>query len=424
MALDDYATGRKKIRDYTKQQLTNEILNGNFIGLVKCNIECPKNTFIHVLPSDDTNKLMFDLLDKTRKVYATPELKYALENGYKITHLYNCYCYKKHKGLFKQYVECFYKMKIENTEHYTEEQCININKSFSEKGLDIEIKSEDTCSNPGMRGMAKLFLNSLWGKFGTRELMSEYTYVRSVKELWEITSDTKKKLTNFHIIHDNLVEVSYERNCDITDCADYVSPITAVFTTSNARVRLAKFLRVLHPSQLLYADTDSCYFAYNPKNENHINPETADLPKGVELGDGLGCWETELSDGVRFCGCGAKSYAVDTKDPKNETLKVKGLTIDFSNKDKITFEAMAKIAKSINDIPIEQQQKLFIKKDLKKKEIPFIETNPRFKFNYNKKAKEITTTNNNTKLLQNTVGLKRFVKNNISYPYGYDGEFY
>jgi len=40
---------------------------------------------------------------------------------------------------------------------------------------------------------------------------------------------------------------------------------------------LANFLKVLHPSQLLYADTDSCYFAYNPKNKNHINPETTDF---------------------------------------------------------------------------------------------------------------------------------------------------
>ena len=43
----------------------------------------------------------------------------------------------------------------------------------------------------------------------------------------------------------------YERACEDTGCPDYVSPITAVFTASNARVRLAKFLNAVHPSQLL-----------------------------------------------------------------------------------------------------------------------------------------------------------------------------
>ena len=72
-------------------------------------------------------------------------------------------------------------MKIENTRFYTQEQCDEINKGFKNKGLNIEIKSENTCDNPGLRGVAKLFLNSLWGKFGQRDIMTEYTYVRSKK---------------------------------------------------------------------------------------------------------------------------------------------------------------------------------------------------------------------------------------------------
>ena len=72
-------------------------------------------------------------------------------------------------------------MKIENTLFYTPEQCEDINKGFRNKGLNIEIQSENTCDNPWLRGGAKLFLNSLWGKFGKRYMMTEYTYVRSKK---------------------------------------------------------------------------------------------------------------------------------------------------------------------------------------------------------------------------------------------------
>ena len=99
-------------------------------------------------------------------MYASPELKYAIEEGYEITKVYNTFSYEKKEGLFKEYVEFFYTMKIQNTQFYTPEQCEEINKGFNNKGLNIEIKSEYTCDNPGLRGVAKLRFNSLWLKFG------------------------------------------------------------------------------------------------------------------------------------------------------------------------------------------------------------------------------------------------------------------
>ena len=93
------------------------------------------------------------------------------------------------------------------------------------------------------------------------------------------------------------------------------------FITSNARVRLAKFMKVLRPSQLFYSDTDSCYFVYNPNNPDHIDPRTAQLPEKVEIGDGLGQWGMELSDGQKWCPIGAKSYVVQCIKEKNNCLK-------------------------------------------------------------------------------------------------------
>jgi len=56
----------------------------------------------------------------------------------------------------------------------------------------------------------------------------------------------------------------------------------------------------------------------------------------------------------------------------------------------------------------------------------FIEAKQGLMFQYNKKTKDIITvdTTNMTKLIQNTVGLKRFVENNVTYPYGYEGQKY
>ena len=54
--------------------------------------------------------------------------------------------------------------------------------------------------------------------------------------------------------------------------AEYISEITAVFTTSNARARLYNMLSWFHPRQIIYCDTDSCFILYDPDNPEHKEP--------------------------------------------------------------------------------------------------------------------------------------------------------
>ena len=48
---------------------------------------------------------------------------------------------------------------------------------------------------------------------------------------------------------------------------EFVSEITAAFTTSNARVRLYNMLDWLDDSQIIYRDTDSVIFLYDENNK-------------------------------------------------------------------------------------------------------------------------------------------------------------
>ena len=98
----------------------------------------------------------------------------------------------------------------------------------------------------------------------------------------------------------------------------------------------------------------------------------------------------ELKDGKRWAATGAKSHAYECEDPKNNAIKAKGLTIDFNNKDVVTFDAMASVAQVMNTIPIEEQQTLLTKQQLKEKNIEFIQSEPRFMFGYNKKPKTLS----------------------------------
>ena len=56
-ALDDYAVGFKQQVDITAE----DILSDNFIGLVKCDIEPPKNLYVPVLPDNSNGKLLCHL---------------------------------------------------------------------------------------------------------------------------------------------------------------------------------------------------------------------------------------------------------------------------------------------------------------------------------------------------------------------------
>ena len=85
------------------------------------------------------------------------------------------------------------------------------------------------------------------------------------------------------------------KNETVTD-AEYISEITAVFTTSNARIRLYNVLSWFHPSQIKYCDTDSCFILYDPDTPEHKEPcnDTEGRPPGLSFGDGLAQWKDEL----------------------------------------------------------------------------------------------------------------------------------
>ncbi len=80
-------------------------------------------------------------------------------------------------------------------------------------------------------------------------------------------------------------------------------------------------LNWLHPSQVLYCDTDSCKFIYDKTNPLHKYPtnEARDLPDSVSFGKALSQWENEFDEDewiVELVIGGAKSYSYKTNKGK------------------------------------------------------------------------------------------------------------
>ena len=172
--------------------------------------------------------------------------------------------------------------------------------------------------------------------------------------------------------------------------------MTAIFTTANARVRLYDMLSWLHPSQIIYADTDSCYFIYDKTNALHKKPDNSDptLPKSVKFGDGLGCWKFEGLMVEMVVG-GAESYACKTPTGK-VAMAMKGITLDVANS-------------KIGDF--EKVKRMVLERET-------IETEASYHFFWDRDTKEIKTIEMSRKI-QSTIHTKRNVDGMDTKPYGY-----
>lgn len=129
------------------------------------------------------------------------------------------------------------------------------NARFENKGLDIEFVSKKT--HVTFQGFVVLILKQIAcvlssdkGRYLlTMRVCDRCARLRSIRLM--------KIRIIIHIIHDNLIRMHYARNTETPEPPDYVSPIAAACITAHAKVRLAKFLTVLQPSQVLYCDHDS-----------------------------------------------------------------------------------------------------------------------------------------------------------------------
>ena len=97
----------------------------------------------------------------------------ALEKGYKLLKIFEVWHFENSSiELFKEYVKKFMKIKLETSPYFykTDDEVTRKQKEieYRDKALKLGIILGDLQDNPGLRFIAKLCLNSLWGKFGQK----------------------------------------------------------------------------------------------------------------------------------------------------------------------------------------------------------------------------------------------------------------
>ena len=309
------------------------------LAIVDCYVIPPNDLYFPVLPTKG-EKLMFDLLAK-RGVWTSVELKLALEKGYKIKEIYEVWNWElTTTDLFRPYVAKFLKIKQESSGFPDWVKCELDKEKYIKnylEGQGIQLDRKKIKKNKGMRAVAKLCLNSLWGKFGQRLNMAKTEMTDKPARFSEIMFNEKYCNQSFNVIDENRIEVNYKMKDDYVENSATTNIAIATFTTSHARKRLYWGLNKLD-RQVLYHDTDSLVYKYDCMNPAH---------KSIELGDYLGDWTDEL-EGVNmvgtFCGAGPKNYSYETDDGEFHT-KIKGFTLNWDAVQKLNHDSMIDLIK-------------------------------------------------------------------------------
>jgi len=85
---------------------------------------------------------------------------------------------EKSNNLFKDYAKEFMKIKLETSPWENDFETIRDYIVAIKNSLDIHLGPANVAPNPGKHAVAKICLNSLWGKFGQYQNMTHRIHVR------------------------------------------------------------------------------------------------------------------------------------------------------------------------------------------------------------------------------------------------------
>ncbi|XP_057322371.1 uncharacterized protein LOC130676747 [Microplitis mediator] len=347
-------------------------------GLVKCTILAPRDLYHPVLPCKLHNRLIFalcytcalslnqhdcdhdeDSLRAFTGTWVVDEIRKAISKGYIIIKVHEIWQYeiaqhnpeKGSEGLFTDDINMFLKIKTESSGY--PKDCITEQEKDAyiaeyEKAEGVKLDKEKITKNEGLRAVAKLSLNSLWGKFGQRENLPQTEIITTRARLMEMLTDSQIEITGFLPVNDKTIYLNYINCADSVTASPTTNVVIAAYTTAQARLKLYSYLENLG-ERVLYCDTDSCIYI---SKDNQYEP-----PTGKFLGDltdelesyGPGSYISSFVTG------GPKFYAYivrKTDDSTSEVCKVKGITLNFENSQKINYNTIRSFILGDNTEPI------------------------------------------------------------------------
>ena len=310
-----------------------------YFGLMKVKILPLHKLLFLVLPIKISGKLMFPLHhvcaeneDKGHctcpsqscaliHTWCTSELTLAINMGYNILEIYEVLHWPSNEklnnsmgkgGLFAKYINMFLHIKtqasgyldsvcsLEQRQQYIEEYASNEGVILNPKLIEC---------NPGLRSIAKLALNSLYGKFGQCSNMSKMAYITHYEKLYDFLTNQTKVINDFHVLDTGMVVMEYVQSEEFQEPNCKTNVIITSMCNTYAHLKLWRIMNQLG-SRVMYHDTNSViYSSYLGQWKPPTGKYLSDLADELVCHQ-IGCFGCSTGHWiVEFVSCGAKNYA-------------------------------------------------------------------------------------------------------------------
>ena len=271
--------------------------------------------------------------------------------------------------IFKEYVREFFKIKLEASGFDKDIDTPEKQEKFLQECKEIfgiKVDKANMNYNAALRTLAKICLNSLWGRFALRNLLSKTFVTNDPYDLHLFSTDPKIELDSVEELTEDIFLITYNTKEEFIEEHGCSNVLLSLWTTSSARIHLLKLLQEVDATpgcEILYMDTDSIIY---------VHPENNDpLSTGPHLGDLTD--ECEGKEIVEFVSAGCKNYAMMLIDKSNPTeepeyiLKIRGFTLDYNTCCLIHYETFKqKVLNYCIDLdPIVVKYNNFLRPDLK-----------------------------------------------------------
>ena len=329
----------------------------NYYGLIRAVIYPPRGLYLPLLPyKTSKGKLVFTLCRTCAEinnqqgacrhdeedraltgVWVTVEFNKALQLGYRVGKITEVWHFEERSDtIFSGYVQTFLKGKQEASGYPPEAVDQESREKYireyrDNQGIQLNVGKIEV--NPAKRQMSKLCLNSLWGKFAQKNILTQTTLVKSEEEFFDLVFSGKYEVKYFSFLSDKtaMVQWNYSKGC-VVPPSKVNNVFIAAFTTAYARLKMYGYLERLQ-ERVLYTDTDSLVYVV----------KEGETP--LELGAYLGQLTDELGgDSIQeFASAGPKSYAYQTRQEKKTVLRAKGITQTQECCDRINFDSVKEL---------------------------------------------------------------------------------
>lgn len=318
----------------------------SFIGVIECDVDVCAYMFHPILVARDptSGKLEANLQNKVRMTFTSIELQRALlyrndegEHVYHLKHVYRIMAFQSSTEVFRNYLRYFLTLKIQNSglpSSITSDEDWHAYDIIQRDEWGLILDKEAMVANKGKKELAKLMLNSLWGKFAQREhgRVSEkvdghaYNAFLAREDRGEVTLLRREPLGQ-----DGSQCIIDYREEECHSVLAQTNVVLASFVSAWGRLVLWEEMNKLG-DRILYHDTDSIIYEANPQGYN--------TPEGCFLGD----WECE-TEGVlirEFISTGPKTYGYRLAGrPDSEAIvKCKGFTLNYANSQALNFDTL------------------------------------------------------------------------------------